>query len=85
MNCTALDIHPELISNTAQLAKHIVRESLSKQNLIEIGLDRDLRRWKLVLFDEALIHETTQLTSDDILLISGGGSGVTAASCVALA
>jgi 3-oxoacyl-(acyl-carrier-protein) synthase/acyl carrier protein/NAD(P)-dependent dehydrogenase (short-subunit alcohol dehydrogenase family) len=85
LNCTALDIHPELISNTAQLAKHIVTESLSKQNLIEIGLDRDLRRWKLVLFDEALIHETTQLTSDDILLISGGGSGVTAASCVALA
>ena len=84
INCTALDVHPDLISNTQELAKHIVRESLCKQELVEIGLDRDLRRWKLVLFDEALIDARTEL-SNDVLIVSGGGSGVTAASCIALA
>ncbi|MAT48924.1 MAG: hypothetical protein CMA27_03740 [Euryarchaeota archaeon] len=82
--CTALDVHPDLMSNTQELAKHIVRESLCKQELVEIGLDRDLRRWKLVLFDEALIDKRTEL-SNDVLIVSGGGSGVTAASCIALA
>ncbi len=85
LNCTALDIHPELISDTKELAKHIVNESLCKQDLVEIGLDRDLRRWKLVLFDEALIDERLTLSSDDVIIVSGGGSGVTAASCIALA
>ena len=85
LKCTALDVHPDLISNTQELAKHIVKESLCKNKLVEVGLDRDLRRWKLVLFDESLIEERSKLKSDDILLVSGGGSGVTAASCIALA
>ena len=61
----------ELISKTEELAKHIVKESLCKNNLVEIGLDRDLRRWKLVLFDEALVDERSKLASDDILLFQG--------------
>lgn len=85
LKCTALDVHPELISNTSELAKHIVKESLCKNNLVEVGLDRDLRRWKLVLFDEALVEKRSKLKSDDVLIVSGGGSGVTAASCIALA
>jgi len=85
LNCVALDIHPELLSDTQELAKHIVNESLCNQELVEIGLDRDLRRWKLVLFDEALVDERTELSSEDVLVVSGGGSGVTAASCIALA
>ncbi len=84
IKCTALDIHPELISKTKELAKHILQESLSISDLVEIGLDRDYRRWRLVLFEESLIAEKTELTSDDIFLITGGGSGVTAASSIAL-
>ena len=85
INCTALDIHPELISQTKELAKHILKESLCKNNLVEVGLDRDLRRWKLVLFEESLVAEKSELFPDDIFIVSGGGSGVTAASCIALA
>lgn len=84
INCTAIDVHPELISKTKELADHILKESLCNDKLVEVGLDRDLRRWKLVLFEESLIAKKSELSSDDIFIVSGGGSGVTAASCIAL-
>ena len=46
---------------------------------MEIGLDRDGRRWTLVAFAEDLEAELTPLKSDDTWIVSGGGSGVTAA------
>jgi len=52
---------------------------------VEIGLDVDLRRWALVAFAEDLVDESTPLTGEDTWLVSGGGSGVTAASVIGVA
>ena len=42
---------------------------------VEVGLDRDGRRWALVAFAEDVVEEVKPLTSDDTWLVSGGGSG----------
>ena len=52
---------------------------------VEIGLDRDGRRWLLAAFAEDVVGELDPLKSDDVWLVSGGGSGVTAACIVGVA
>ena len=52
---------------------------------VEIGLDRDGRRWALVAFAENVVDDVRPLTGDDTWLVSGGGSGVTAASVIGVA
>ena len=81
----ALDLHPELILDADQAAEHIDSDLFEIGGEIEIGLDRDGRRWTLVAFAEDLEKEMTPLQSDDTWIVSGGGSGVTAASIIGVA
>ena len=66
------------------LAENLVADLFERGGEVEIGLDTDGRRWTLVLFDEELESERTELTKDDVWIVSGGGSGVTAACVVEL-
>jgi len=81
----ALDLHPDLILDADQAAEQIDSDLFEIGGEIEIGLDRDGRRWTLVAFAEDLEGEMTPLQSDDTWLVSGGGSGVTAASVIGVA
>jgi acyl carrier protein len=81
----ALDMHPELILDAEQAAQTIAADLFETGGEVEIGIDRDGRRWALVAFAEDLEAETTPLQSDDTWIVSGGGSGVTAASIIGVA
>ena len=81
----ALDLHPELILDAEQAADMIAHDLFEIGGDVEIGLDRDGRRWTLVAFAEDLEAELTPLKSDDTWIVSGGGSGVTAASVIGVA
>ena len=81
----ALDLHPEIILEASQAAESIDTDLFERGGEIEIGLDRDGRRWTLVAFAEDLEAEPSPLQSDDTWIVSGGGSGVTAASVIGVA
>ncbi|MGB1490677.1 MAG: acyltransferase domain-containing protein, partial [Candidatus Poseidoniaceae archaeon] len=85
LRCRALDLHPELIIDADSAAEIIENDMLNAGGEVEIGIDRDLRRWTLVCFAEDLVDEVKSLQSDDVWLVSGGGSGVTAASIIGVA
>ena len=85
LRCRALDLHPELIIDADVAAEIIENDMLNAGGEVEIGIDRDLRRWTLVCFAEDLVDEIKPLQSDDVWLVSGGGSGVTAASIIGVA
>ena len=85
LRCRALDLHPELIIDADAAAEIIENDMLNAGGEVEIGIDRDLRRWTLVCFAEDLVDEVKPLQSDDVWLVSGGGSGVTAASIIGVA
>ena len=81
----ALDLHPELILDAEQAAEMIAKDVFEIGGDVEIGLDRDGRRWTLVAFAEDLEADLTPLESDDTWIVSGVGSGVTAASIIGVA
>ena len=81
----ALDVHPELIFDAALAAEQIETELFERAGEVEIGLDRDGRRWLLAAFAEDVVGDLDPLKSDDVWLVSGGGSGVTAACIVGVA
>ena len=85
LRCRALDLHPELLVDSEHVASVIADDLLTAGGEVEIGIDRDQRRWTLVCFAEDLVEEIKPLQSDDLWLVSGGGSGVTAASIVGVA
>ena len=85
LRCRALDVHPELILEPAEAAALIHHDVFNITGEVEIGLDRDERRWALVAFAEDLVEQRTPLQPDDTWLVSGGGSGVTAASVIGVA
>lgn len=85
LRCRALDLHPELIIDAEAAAEMIEKDMFSAGGEVEIGIDRDGRRWTLVCFAEDLVDEVKPLESDDVWLVSGGGSGVTAASIIGVA
>jgi len=85
IRCRALDLHPELIIDADSAAAIIENDMFNAGGEVEIGIDRDERRWTLVCFAEDLVDEIKPLESDDIWLVSGGGSGVTAASIIGVA
>ena len=85
LRCRAWDIHPEALMEPEELAERLVNDLFDKSGEVEIGLDLDGRRWALVLFDEKITTERTPLQSDDIWLVSGGGSGVTASAIIGVA
>ena len=84
LRCRAFDLHPELILDSASTAKLLLDDLFGLGGDVEIGIDKDHRRWTMVCFAEDLGKETTPLGSDDIWVVSGGGSGVTASSIVGL-
>ena len=84
MRCRALDVHPELILDPVQAAQLIHHDVFNLTGEVEVGLDRDERRWGLVAFAEDLVEDRQPLASDDTWLVSGGGSGVTASSIIAV-
>jgi acyl transferase domain-containing protein/acyl carrier protein len=82
LRCRAFDLHPELILQAQQAAQIIDEDLFELGGDIEIGIDRDLRRWTLVAFAEDLESQREPLTNEDTWIVSGGGSGVTAASVI---
>ena len=82
LRCRALDLHPELIIDAEAAAEIIENDMFSLGGDVEVGIDRDGRRWTLVCFAEDIVDEVKSLESDDIWVVSGGGSGVTAASII---
>ena len=82
MRCRALDLHPELIVDSEFAAQIIENEMFGVGGEVEIGIDSNQKRWTLACYKEDLVEERGKLSSDDIWLVSGGGSGVTAASIV---
>ena len=68
-----------------EAAKRIEDDLFGLAGEVEVGLDRDGRRWALVAFAEDVVEDLQPLTSDDTWLVSGGGSGVTAASVIGVA
>ena len=85
LRCRALDLHPEVVLDPVSAAKHIENDLFNIDGEVEIGLDRDGRRWTLVAFAEDLESSQKPLTSKDTWIVSGGGSGVTAASVIGVA
>jgi len=85
IRCRALDLHPELILDPKAAADMIHEDLFTLEGEVEVGLDRDGRRWGLVAFAEDLVEDHQPLASDDTWLVSGGGSGVTAASIIGVA
>ena len=81
----ALDLHPEIVLDAPHAAEVIVNDIINIGGEVEIGIDRDGRRWTLVAFDEKLEATREPLTSTDTWIVSGGGSGVTAASIIGVA
>ncbi|MCS5533239.1 MAG: polyketide synthase dehydratase domain-containing protein, partial [Candidatus Poseidoniaceae archaeon] len=82
LRCRAFDLHPELILQSEQAAQIIDEDLFELGGDVEIGIDRDSRRWTLVAFAENLESQREPLTSKDTWIVSGGGSGVTAASII---
>ena len=85
LRCRAIDLHPEIIFDEDEAAQKIEADIFELDGEVEVGLDRDGRRWALVAFAEDVVDETTPLTKQDTWLVSGGGSGVTAASIIGVA
>jgi len=81
----ALDLHPDIVLDAPYAAGIIVNDIFELGGEVEIGIDRDGRRWALVAFDEKLEASREPLTNTDTWLVSGGGSGVTAASIIGVA
>ncbi len=80
----AIDVAPELLVDADKLATTILAE-IEHMGPREIGIDGDGRRWQVCIYDEAHESEPKSLQSDDVFIVSGGGSGVTAACIVGLA
>ena len=81
IRCRAWDVHPEMLLDEAGMAKILVDDLLNIGGEVEVGLEADGSRWGLVLFDEVLESEAAKLANDEVWIVSGGGSGVTA-SCI---
>ena len=85
LRCRALDLHPEFVLDEHEAAKRIEDDVFGLAGEVEVALDRDGRRWALVAFAEDVVDEVKPLTGKDTWLVSGGGSGVTAASIIGVA
>jgi NAD(P)-dependent dehydrogenase (short-subunit alcohol dehydrogenase family)/acyl carrier protein len=80
--CHAIDIAPEWTDNRA-VASAVVREILSR-GTVEIGLDLN-SRISPVLVEASLSAGEINLDTEDVVVISGGARGVTAAAASELA
>ncbi|MDJ0817288.1 MAG: SDR family NAD(P)-dependent oxidoreductase [Desulfobacterales bacterium] len=80
--CHAIDIASEWTDNRA-VASAVVREVLSR-GTVEIGLDLN-SRISPVMVDASLSAGEINLDAEDVVVISGGARGVTAAAALELA
>ena len=85
LRARALDVHPELIFDAERAAEEIETELFERSGEVEIGIDRDGRRWLLAAFAEDVVDDLEPLKADDVWIVSGGGSGVTAACVIGVA
>ena len=85
LRCRAYDLHPDLLMDASSTATRLVDDLLNIGGDVEIGLDRAGERWTLVCFAEDLVEDRTPLLETDVWLVSGGGSGVTAAAVIGVA
>jgi acyl transferase domain-containing protein len=83
--CRALDIFPDW-SSASEIAEAVIREILYADpgSPVEIGLSPG-ERFSLVLSDAETTKNTLNLEAGDVVVVSGGGRGVTAAAAMALA
>ncbi|MBP2371834.1 type I polyketide synthase [Pseudonocardia parietis] len=82
----ALDVAPGL--DDAALAGVVLAELHDSDLVAEVGVDADLARWTPVRTDRGLAGVEPRmpgLTADDVVLVTGGARGVTAACVIALA
>ena len=84
VRCRAYDLHQELILDSESTAALLIDDLFTLGGEVEIGIDKNQRRWTLVCFAEDLIEKRKPLANADLWLVSGGGSGVTASSIIAL-
>ena len=59
LRCRAIDLHPEIIFEEDEAAQKIEADIFELDGEVEVGLDRDGRRWALVAFAEDVVDETT--------------------------
>ncbi|MGB0489583.1 MAG: beta-ketoacyl synthase N-terminal-like domain-containing protein [Candidatus Poseidoniaceae archaeon] len=85
LRCRAYDVHPDMLLDAETTAERLVDDLLNIGGEVEIGLDRAGERWTLVCFAEDLVEEQKPLMETDVWLVSGGGSGVTAAAVIGVA
>ena len=81
LRARAVDIDPDWLTDPDALCNIIWAEVFGRTEPREVGIARDGTRWGLKLYAEDLPEENRSLASDDVWVVSGGGSGVTA-SCV---
>ena len=74
LRCRALDLHPDIGLDSPAAAKMIEQDLFDLGGEVEIGIDRDSRRWTLVAFAEDIESEMKPLTKKDTGIVSGGGS-----------
>jgi NAD(P)-dependent dehydrogenase (short-subunit alcohol dehydrogenase family) len=82
VHCRAIDIAPDWKDNQ-KIAAMVVKEILSSGPL-EIGLQAD-RRCTLSIQEEPYPVGQIDINTNDVIIISGGARGITAASALALA
>ncbi len=81
----AVDVDPDMLAEPTALAHQIWAEAFGRTSPIEVGLARDGSRWSMRLYEEDLVEERKSLESDDVWVVSGGGSGVTARCIIGVA
>jgi len=84
IRCRAYDLHQELILDSESTAALLVDDLFTLGGEVEIGIDKNRQRWTLVCFAEDLLEKRKPLSNAELWLVSGGGSGVTASSIIAL-
>lgn len=81
--CRALDLAPELPAE--RCAELLAELADSQTDLTQAGYDADETRWTVSLVEQAYDPEVAEPGPDDLLVVTGGGRGVTAACAIGLA
>ena len=81
----AVDLNPELLNNPESAAFAVLAETSRKTGPIEVGVDADLKRQRIVLRISDTPPPQISLDSSDVWIVSGGAAGVTAECMIRLA
>ena len=85
IRCRAIDIDPDLLGEPEVIAEMLLSDLLTQTGPREVGIEHDGSRWRLCMYDERLEPPRRPLAGDDVWLVSGGATGVTAECIVATA